>query len=168
MRILAIALCAAPLALAGCDQGPEKANTEELRQQILAQEDAWAKAYAARDADAVAGFFAEDSALAAPGSQLLRGQDDIRKAANDMVSDENLNLSFRANRVEVSESGDLAYSRGQYLLTMTNPQTKQPESSRGYYLTVWKKQADGSWKAIEDFTTTGPPLPVTQRATMIQ
>ena len=164
-----IGLGIATALLAGCgDTGAPKQSSAASEQAILAKEEAWNAAYAKRDAEALAGFFADDAAMAAPGSQLVRGKDSVREANAAMAKDPNLKLSFRANRVQVAQSGDLAYSRGQYMLTMTNPQTKQPESSRGYYLTVWQKQADGDWKAVEDFITPGPALPVTERATMVQ
>ena len=38
----------------------------------------------------------------------------------------------------------------------TDPTTKQPKTENGSYLTVYRKAADGSWKAAEDFTTPGP------------
>ena len=155
------------LAVAGCDTN-EKPNKAEIEQQILAQEEQWNRAYAQRDTEALAGFFAEDAAMASPGEQLVRGKESIGQAVEAFAKDPNLNISFRANRVQVAESGDLAYTRGQYMLTSTNPATNAPESSRGYYLTVWKKQADGSWKAVEDFITPGPPLPVAERAAMIE
>lgn len=155
------------LAMAGCETN-DKPNTAEIEQQILAQEEQWNRAFAERDAEALAGFFADDAAMANPGEQLVRGKQSIREAVEAFAEDPNLNVSFRANRVQVATSGDLAYSRGQYMLTSTDPGTNQPESSRGYYLTVWQKQADGSWKAVEDFITPGPPLPVAERATMIE
>ena len=156
------------LALAACNQAAPKVDTAAIEQQILAQEEAWNAAYAKRDAEALAGFFADDAAMAAPGEQLVRGKDAIRQANASFAQDSNLSVTFRANRVQVADSGDLAYTRGQYMMTMTDPATKQPQSSRGYYLTVWEKQADGSWKAVEDFITPGPALPVSERATMIQ
>ena len=163
-----ITLGVAAALLAGCDSAPRKANTAAIEQQILAQEEAWNRAYAERDAEALAGFFADDAAMASPGEPLVRGKESIRKATEEFAKDPNLNVTFRANRVQVAESGDLAYARGQYMFTSTDPATNRPESSRGYYLTVWKKQSDGSWKAVEDFITPGPPLPVAERATMIQ
>ena len=42
-------------------------------------------------------------------------------------------------------------------MSMTDPGTKASHISKGNYLTVWQKQADGSWKAVEDFVTTGAP-----------
>jgi ketosteroid isomerase-like protein len=41
-------------------------------------------------------------------------------------------------------------------MTMTDPATKKPATSKGSYLTVWQKQTDGAWKAVEDFVTPGP------------
>lgn len=157
----------AMLAMPGCDRN-EKPNTAEIEQQILAREEQWNRTFAERDAEALAGFFADDAAMASPGEQLVRGKQSIREAVDAFAEDPNLNVSFRANRVQVAASGDLAYTRGQYMLTSTDPATNQPESSRGYYLTVWQKQSDGSWKAVEDFITPGPPLPVAERATMIE
>ena len=162
-----VATSVAATLLAGCDTY-EKPNTAQIEQQILAQEEKWNQAYARRDGEALASFFADDAAMAYPGEQLVRGKQPIREASQAFAQDPNLNVTFRANKVQVAKSGDLAYARGQYMLTSTDPSTDQPQSSRGYYLTVWQKQADGSWKAVEDFITPGPPLPVAERATMAQ
>lgn len=164
---LIVATSLAAALLAGCDTY-EKPNTAQIEQQILAQEEKWNQAYAQRDGEALASFFADDAAMASPGQQLVRGTESIRAATQAYAQDPNLNVTFRANKVRVSKSGDLAYTRGQYMLTSTDASTDQPQSSRGYYLTVWQKQADGSWKAVEDFITPGPPLPIAERATLAQ
>jgi len=44
----------------------------------------------------------------------------------------------------------MVYSQGTYTLTMTNPKTKKPLTDKGKYLTVYTKQADGSWKVAAD------------------
>ena len=61
-------------------------------------------------------------------------------------------LTFSADRVEISTSGDMATTKGSYTLTVTNPKTKKPIEDKGSYITVYKKQADGGWKVIEDMT----------------
>lgn len=166
-RTLVVAgLCAA--FLAGCQSEAQQADAAAIEQEILGREDQWNRAYAERNAEALANFFTDDAAMAMPGQQLVRGKEAISEATAEVAKDPNLKLTFRANRVQVASSGDLAYSRGQYMLTMTNPATRQPQSSQGYYLTVWKKQEDGSWKAVEDFVTPGQALPVAERATMIE
>ena len=50
-----------------------------------------------------------------------------------------------------------ANTRGTYSLTFTNPKTKQPETQTGSYVTSFKKEADGSWKAEDDIVTPGSP-----------
>lgn len=168
MRLKSKLVVAGALALSACNQAPERVDTEAAKQQILAQEEKWNQAYASRDGEALASFYADDAAIASPGEQLVRGKDAVSTATSELASDPNLQLSFRANRVDVSDSGDLGYTRGQYLMTSTNRSTNQPQSTQGYYLTVWRKQEDGNWKAVEDFITPGRPLPVAERATMVQ
>jgi hypothetical protein len=46
---------------------------------------------------------------------------------------------------------------------VTDPATKQPIHDKGSYATVYKKLADGTWKAVSDIassaTPPGPALP---------
>ena len=155
------------LALGACGQEQPATNVEAERQQILQQEDAMSQAYAKRDGEAVARFYADEATRASPGEQLARGKEPVRTALGKVAEDENFTMSLRPNRVEVARSGDLAYSRGQYMMTSTDAATNQPQTTRGYYLTVWEKQGNGGWKAVESFTTPGPAMQATQRATAI-
>jgi hypothetical protein len=43
-------------------------------------------------------------------------------------------------------------------LAYTNPATKALEHEQGSYVTVYRKMADGTWKAVEDIASTGAPL----------
>jgi uncharacterized protein (TIGR02246 family) len=155
------------MALGACTQQPAKPDTAAIQSQLQTNEAKWNRAYAERDAEALAGMYADDAALANPGEPLVRGKDAIREATAAFASDPNLKVAFEANRIEVAQSGDLAYTRGNYTLTMTNLESGKPETSTGHYLTVWKKQADGSWKAVEDFITPGGPMMVSERAAPI-
>ena len=95
-------------------------------------------------------------ARSTPATAIATSDVDRRKELQGLINDPNLKLTFAADRVQVAESGDLAYSRGHYAITTTDPKTSKPVDSQGSYLTVYKKQADGSWKATEDFITPGP------------
>lgn len=162
------AIVAAAAALAACQANAPQVDAAAIQAELQQNEERWNRAYAERDAEALASMYAEDAALANPGEELVRGKESIREATAAFAEDPNLKVSFRANRIQVAQSGDIAYTRGRYLLTMTNADTGKPESSTGHYLTVWQKQPDGSWKAVEDFITPGGPLPVSERATLIQ
>ena len=153
---LAVAL-AAVICVTGCTKGAmASADTATIEKQLRDNEAKWNAAYAARDSEALAGAYASDAALANPGSALVTGSVGIRKEVASFASDPNLKVAFGADRIQVAASGDLAYTRGHYKLTMTDPETKKPADSEGSYLTVWQKQSDGNWKAVEDFITPGP------------
>jgi ketosteroid isomerase-like protein len=80
----------------------------------------------------------------------MKGKDSMRKGLQLMLADPNLKLEFNAQRVEVAKSGDLAFSQGTYQLTVTDGKTKKPITDKGNYVTGYRKQADGSWKAVSD------------------
>ena len=105
----------------------------------------------ARDSAKVASYYAPDAVLATRGRPAVRGGEAVSKAIRNDMADPNFKLSVSDGKTDVAASGDLAYRRGSYKITATNPQTKQVEHSVGTYLTVFKKQAGGSWKVVEDF-----------------
>ena len=157
---LSIAAIAA-LALAGCDHhrwsGHHHADTAKIADEIRAKEAGWQKEYESKDVAALAGQYSDDGAIAGPGDPLATSGAERRKALQGMTSDPNFALTFGSDRILVARSGDLASSRGHYSLTMTDKATNKPVTSTGNYLTVFKKQDDGSWKAVEDFVVPGAP-----------
>jgi ketosteroid isomerase-like protein len=156
---LVLIVSAAALALAGCDHdGSRKhhVDTAKVAQDIKAQEAAWEKDYASKNPDALAAHYADNAALGSPGAALATDSGSRRKEIEALTSDPNLKIAFASDVVEVAKSGDLAYSRGHYSLQVTDPATKQPVASSGTYITVWKPQSDGKWKAVEDFIISGP------------
>ncbi len=159
---LLAAVAAASIALAGCKAqvGKDAAtDTAAVEQALKGIEGQWQADYNARDAKRLADHYAPDAAIANPGSPLASDARARAEAIGGMVADQNLQITFASDRVQVAKSGDLAYTRGHYTMRMTDPATKQPRSDSGSYLTVWQKQADGSWKAVEDFITPGAPAP---------
>ena len=147
----------AALSAGGCTKAV-KADTDpaKIEETIRAQEAQWVKDYAAKDMNALAGHYAEDAELGDAGNPVVSDDVNRRKELQALLTDPNLKLTFAADRVDVASSGDLAYSRGHYAITTTDTKTNKPVDSEGSYLTVYKKQSDGSWKAVEDFITPGP------------
>jgi ketosteroid isomerase-like protein len=151
---------AAMLGLSGCQQAAKAADPAQktaIADQIRAMETGWAKDYANRDLARAVSHYAADSMLMPAGMDRMSGPKAIRGGLEGMAKDPNFKLTFAAERVEVADSGDLAYSRGTYQLQMTDPATKQPHVESGNYITTYKKQADGSWKAIDDMSAPGAP-----------
>ena len=102
-------------------------------------------------------FFAEGAAELAPNTPMAKGKDALRKTWSQMMTSPGFAISWQPTTVEASRGGDLGYSLGTYSLTMHDP-TGKPVTDRGKYVTVWKKQADGTWKVIADiFNSNLPP-----------
>ncbi len=76
-----------------------------------------------------------------------------------MTADPAMSLKFQATKTDVAKSGDLAYTQGTYTLTLTDPKTKKIITDHGSYVTTYRKQADGTWKAVADIATSEVPPP---------
>jgi len=113
-------------------------------------EAAWVKDTAAKDVDKWVGYFAEDGSGLYPGMGILNGKAAIKAAVTPMFTDPNMSLTFQSTKMVASKGGDMVLSQGTYTMTMTNPKTKKPVPDKGKYLTIYMKQADGSWKAVAD------------------
>jgi ketosteroid isomerase-like protein len=149
--------------IAGC-QKAATADPEAIKSAIKADEKRWSDEFQAkpRDLEALVGHYSEDADFVAPGVKLTSGMKEIRRAYSEGLTDPNFNISFAADRVDVSEAGDLATSRGRFDETYTDPDTKKKVKISGSFLTVYKKQSDGSWKAVQDWAVADPgkPTPV--------
>jgi ketosteroid isomerase-like protein len=152
--------CARSIRSVGCnmEKGGEhhEVDTAAITDQLKASEASWLAEYNAKDADKLAGHYAADGSIANPGSALVTDEAGRRAAIDGMVNDPAFKLDFASDSVRVAKSGDLATTRGHFTMTYTDPATKKPANGAGNYLTVWQKQDDGSWKAVEDFITPGP------------
>jgi uncharacterized protein (TIGR02246 family) len=155
---------AAALTLTACqryehrdgDHHRGKADVAAIKAAITADEKKWNEEFKSRSLDGLVGHYASDAYFVVPGMRASSGSADIRKAYEGALKDPNFAVSFSSDKIEVAESGDLAYSRGHFTEKYTDPKTKQVVSDGGSYVTIYRKQADGSWKAVEDFTAVEP------------
>jgi ketosteroid isomerase-like protein len=159
-RLPAVLTLVLLLSLAACTQAPPAAppDTRAADQKtIMDGETAWSADMNSKDIEKIVSHYADDAILMDPDMPATKGKDAIRAGLKSFLADKNFALSFVPTAVEASKSGDLAYSYGTYTLTMTNPKTKKPVTGHGKYATVYRKQADGSWKAILDINNADAP-----------
>ena len=76
-------------------------------------------------------------------------------AWSDFFTPDGPTLTWTPIKGEVIGAGDVGYTTGRSLFRQKSADGKVTER-RGQYLTVWRKQADGSWKVVFD---TGSTLP---------
>lgn len=117
---------------------------------LVAAEKAFAKDAAEKGTrDSFLDFLADDGVMFTPdpvnGKEWLRG----RPASPGL-------LSWFPVYSEVSLAGDLGYNTGPYEF---RSKAGEKPAGIGLFSTVWKRQPDGSWKAMVDLGTPGSPPP---------
>ena len=128
-------------------------NLDKLR----AADAAWLKTYEAKDVDKAVAFCDEQGSLLWPNAPRATGKNAIAKATASAFAIPDFKLEWHPDQVAVSRSGELGYTSGTYRWTFKDASGK-PASDKGKYLTVWKKQKDGSWTVLLDmFSTDLPP-----------
>jgi len=73
----------------------------------------------------VAAHYADDGTSMIPLMTLMKGKDAIRAGLKEEFSDPNSSLDFHPDKVEVSKSGDMAYSQGKIRLYQHGSQDKE-------------------------------------------
>jgi uncharacterized protein (TIGR02246 family) len=121
-------------------------------------EAAWSKDMVSKDADKWAGYYAEDASGLFPGAGTVNGKAGIKAVLVPFMADPDFALTLQSTRVVASKGGDMVYSQGTYTMTMTDPKTKKPMTDKGKYLTIYMKQADGTWKAVADTYNSDSPM----------
>ncbi|MEA3054482.1 MAG: hypothetical protein QOG72_3385 [Sphingomonadales bacterium] len=173
-RKLIISTLAFTVALAGCGrcgdhhgkrEGHGPADTAAAANEVKQTEAGILAGWKAKDPAKVAGAYADDAVVAVPGMAPARGAAAIRAATDADLKDPAFAIDFTNESTQVAAAGDLAYTRGSFRVTFTDPTTKKPQNVAGSYLTIFRKQGDGSWKAIEDYAVPGaaeasPTLPL--------
>ena len=111
----------------------------------------FAKAVAEHGHAAFVSYFAEDGVELDDGGGIA-SRDEIAKQP---AWPEGTSLSWTPVRGDMAASGDLGYTYGNYVFKSKNKDGKIV-SSYGKYMSVWKKQKDGSWKVAVDMGNSSP------------
>ena len=146
------------LALSGCQQTPppqppDTRAADEVA--IRAAEAAQIKAVAALDAAAAVSVYSDDVVAMDAESPTIQGKENMRQWFENFFKDKP-QFSGSTTKVEVARSGDLAYSMGTGKMTI-QPKKGKPVETGLKYVSLWKKQADGSWRMIVDTMIPDPP-----------
>jgi ketosteroid isomerase-like protein len=131
------AICAFVLTTAMSQQK----NVDTLAEQVRATETRFAKTMADRDHKAFASMLA-DEAVFFSSQGPLRGSKTVAEAWKPFFEGAQPPFSWQPERVEVIDSGGLAFSTG----AVRDPQGKRV----GTFNSVWRRDAQGNWKIVFD------------------
>lgn len=144
------------MALTACHSGshPDLEN-QSIRDAEAAEQQAWMS----KDPDKIVSFYADDAVMMNPGAKALTSKHQIRDYLKKLFADEAFDRQTKLETADVAESGDLGYTAGSYFAISTDPSTKLVVRDEGKWLTIRKKQQDGSWKIVREMYNTDLPPP---------
>lgn len=123
-------------------------KTLDLEKEIEETESKFAEMAGEKGIPAAFIHFADDNAVILRNNRIIRGKDSIGIWFSKQ-SYSNVSLKWKPDYIEVSGSGDLAYTYGKYTYSSIDS-TGKAVYSNGIFHTVWKKQPDGSWRYVWD------------------
>jgi ketosteroid isomerase-like protein len=124
---------------------------------LLKLEAEFAQAVAERGHQAFVTYFAEDGVELDDGGGITS-----REAISKQPPwPEGTSLTWTPVKADMAASGDLGYTYGNYVFKSKNKEGKI-ETNYGKYMSVWKKQKDGSWKVVVDMGNSSP-APLAQK-----
>jgi uncharacterized protein (TIGR02246 family) len=132
------------------------ANAKSAEDALRAADAQWEKAVSTGDIDGSVNACADDGSVLSQGAPIATGHDAIRKLFGTFFSMPEIKLGWQITKAEAARSGDMGYTTGTYTMSYKDPSGKTA-TDHGKYVTVWKKQKDGSWKVAYDIFNSDLP-----------
>jgi ketosteroid isomerase-like protein len=124
-------------------------DVEAEKEAVLKADGDWLKSVSDRDIERVLEYYADDMIWLVPKVPMMRGKDAIRKFWEMDFAGPDYVLSWEPIKVEVSQSGDLAYTLGTWSGEAKDKEGN-PINLGGEYVAVWRKAPNGNWKLVVD------------------
>lgn len=132
------------------------ADPDPGRKALLDVDREFARVTAEKGLDGWLSYFAADAAIFPPNAPIVRGLPAIREFYG-RTGFSPVGLSWTPLGADLAASGDLGYTFGTWRYTASSE--GKTVTRTGKYLTVWKKQSDGSWKLTADIGSPDTPRP---------
>ena len=95
------------------------------------------------------GFMAEDVVFMPANEDAITGEAAVQKWMAEALSNRKIQVVHHLSAVEVSRGGDIAYTSYEFEFVFTGSDGKT-SAVKGKDLSVFRKQADGTWKLARD------------------
>ncbi len=124
-------------------------DTEKVKDDVFASEKAFEKM--AADSGIATAFyeFADNNAvIKRQNDTLIIGKENIKKYYSK-ANTSNATVNWTPDSIYVSDDGSMAWTFGKYVWKV-QPDSGEVKEYKGVFHTVWKRQADKSWKYVWD------------------
>ena len=143
------------VAFTSCSNQEQSTDTKAESKKLMETSRRWSQVAATKMTDSILHYWTDDAVVLSPGEAPIRGKDAVRAMLEGSFKTPGFEISWQPKSVEVSKSGDLGYMLENTKMVMTDSAGKQM-TQNFEAVTIWKRQADGSWKCTVDVLS---PLP---------
>lgn len=152
MRLSAILLVV--LTSFGCGQQSEVNVVEEMEALLRTDREFAATSVAKGAAEAFNAYLLDEAVMLSNGRSPVHGRDAIYNVMKGSQGD--YTLDWKPVAGEVSTSGDMGYTWGEYTVSTVDAEGVV-QKNYGKYLNVWKKNSEGKWRVLVDIGNESPP-----------
>jgi ketosteroid isomerase-like protein len=133
-----------------CAFGCARRSSPQAGREALKNADlAFAEATAGRRLSGFSSFLAEDVLSIRPNLPVIRGRPELAQRWAALLNDPAMSITWQPLEAVVSDGGEMGFTVGTYQITRTEGHSRS-SAGGGKYITIWKRQPDGSWKVAFD------------------
>jgi ketosteroid isomerase-like protein len=159
MRVcLVLLLAACSASSSGGTPYADTMTTAELRESVLQADRDFNAEFAKGRVEGWVSWFDTAGMQVTSDGKTPTGHDEVRAHMATAFGDSTRILDWRPVTAQVSDDGTMAYTIGTWNFHERGKDSAASAES-GHYLTVWRRQADKSWKVLADIGTQHPKKP---------
>jgi ketosteroid isomerase-like protein len=155
LLLLTVVAFVAPFLFASrtTDASPQTSTRD--RDALAKLREDWVQDLHSKKLEPILNFYAADAAFLQPNGDRITGSAALRTLFQNIMATFNSDLTLHSLSLEAS--GNLAYDSGEFEETLTNIATGAKIESKGSYVIIYKREANGAWRIVQHVWTGAPP-----------
>ena len=141
------------LTIVSCNQ--KKVDTKSEGEKLMKLSKEWSDVAAKGDVEKTVSYWADNAIVMSAGEPTRTGISAMRQMVEESFKIPGFSISWQPQSVEVSDNGDMAYMIENAQVSFTDS-TGKAVTINNKAVSIWRKQADGSWKNAVDISTADP------------
>ncbi|MBN1509665.1 MAG: DUF4440 domain-containing protein [Sedimentisphaerales bacterium] len=158
MKNVAILVLGGIVVLQGAGMLAGREATEDLKARVEEIGDKAEQCFLAGDVDAMLQYYCDDVISMPEFHPMVKGKADLKRQTEAILAMGMTFAALESTALDVQGSGELVYEVGTFRQAIVLPGGKEPLEQKGKYVTIWKRQPDGTLKiAVEMYNSDADP-----------
>jgi uncharacterized protein (TIGR02246 family) len=163
MRTILVVVAIAVVSCLFISCGPKEPDMTALKKTVDEFNAASKDAMMGGDMQKTLAYYDDNAMEMAPNMAVVKGKDAIKSFMEQMAKSGMKMTAVDFTTVDLQASGTLAYEIGTYDMSMSAGKMGEM-NDKGKYVSLWKEQADGTWKIVAEIWNTDKPMPVMEKS----